>query len=509
MLHTAVAKWFESHHEEDIAVFYPLLAHHWIRAGESQQAVIYLQLAGEQAVTAYANREAIRFFAEAESLVTDGKVTVDLVDRSRWHWLSGRAYLQLADNAGSRMQLHQSLSLLNQRVPASGLGRLMGIATQIARINLGRPINHRRGIAPVEKHRELIQAAGIHHDLGEIAYFDNDLLGLAFSALRSINLAEATRDDAVIARSLTTATIAVANGGLNKLARRYRNRAITAAERTDDLPARAYCFLGCGLYHQGFGEWQVLDELLTEAAQIFERIGDRYRWQMTTNQHAYALMHQGYFDRARHMLDQALKSTDVDETLQVPIIAISGLLMIDLAGGNVDTTRLDQLERLAVRADQMVQPSDSILASGVLAMAELHNGHLDVAIDIAGKAARRVSFTPPPSFYTYRSLAAIAEVYLEDCRGQRLIKDPGEIRQADRRARGSLKVLARFERFFPIAQPRLLRLQGEFESIKGRQHAALDLFNTALSASERLAMPYESELIKTVLSSARPSQRQH
>lgn len=76
-LHQAVAEWYERTYTGELAPFYPILAHHWRKATETQQAdraliakaIDYLQKAGEQAVYRYATQEAIGFFNQALSLL--------------------------------------------------------------------------------------------------------------------------------------------------------------------------------------------------------------------------------------------------------------------------------------------------------------------------------------------------------------------------------------------------------------------------------------------------------
>ena len=76
-LHRAVAGWLEQAHADDLASWYPALAHHWRKAGEDSppeqaawlKAIDYYTRAGDRAVAAYVNEEAIHFYREALSLL--------------------------------------------------------------------------------------------------------------------------------------------------------------------------------------------------------------------------------------------------------------------------------------------------------------------------------------------------------------------------------------------------------------------------------------------------------
>ena len=72
-LHRAVAEWYERTYAEDLEPFYPLLAHHWGRAEEPTQAVVYLEKAGENALHMGAYQEAVRFLSDAVALETHGR----------------------------------------------------------------------------------------------------------------------------------------------------------------------------------------------------------------------------------------------------------------------------------------------------------------------------------------------------------------------------------------------------------------------------------------------------
>lgn len=64
-LHRHLAQWYEKTYTTDLSPFYSLLAHHWAKAEEAAKAAEYLEKAGQQAVSNYANQEAVLFFREA------------------------------------------------------------------------------------------------------------------------------------------------------------------------------------------------------------------------------------------------------------------------------------------------------------------------------------------------------------------------------------------------------------------------------------------------------------
>jgi predicted ATPase len=87
-LHRAVAEWYEQINADDIARFYPLLAHHWRRADEPGKAIYYLEKAAEQARRNGEDQGALRFLDEAleieahASVLSDEYRTVSNTERS-------------------------------------------------------------------------------------------------------------------------------------------------------------------------------------------------------------------------------------------------------------------------------------------------------------------------------------------------------------------------------------------------------------------------------------------
>jgi tetratricopeptide (TPR) repeat protein len=69
--HAAVARFIESAAGERIEEAAALLAHHWQKAGDLDQAIRFLQLAAEHAAKGWAKREAVALFGEALKLVPE------------------------------------------------------------------------------------------------------------------------------------------------------------------------------------------------------------------------------------------------------------------------------------------------------------------------------------------------------------------------------------------------------------------------------------------------------
>ncbi len=488
-LHRAVATWYEQHHASDLAPHLPLLAHHWTRADDAGKAIGYLERAADQALAGYANREAIRSLETALALASREGSGRAALREARWHWWLGRANLQLADNVSSRRHLERSLALLGRPVPATGAGLMLGALGQVLRQALRRLAPGTDTAVSEDRRAALVQAADLHHELSEIAYFSNDVPLLLHTTAHTLNLAEAAGVDGQLARAYATAAVATGTMGLHWAARFYCRRALGAAARTRDLSARAFSQLTCGAYYSGTGEWNRLEDLLTSSTELFEGLGDRYRLGLTLAQHGYMLLHRGRYARACELLGRAHAVAEPDEEVEVLLLATAGLVIADIASGCVNRTRLAELEALVERNTQR---SEAVLGSGMLAWARLHEGARDAALAAAVRATRHAEGVVPPSFYTLRSLEGIAAVSLDAWARAR--REGGESRRVRHAARAACRRLARFARLFPIGRPPAGLMQGHYRALAGDVPGAHRAWRRAGEHAERFGMLHDAAL---------------
>jgi len=99
-LHQQVADWLIAHSDEHTNLHLGLIADHLEGAGQIEQAVVYLQRAGEQAAAQFANAEAIGYFSRAFDLTPEDDLEVCydlLLAREKVHNLRGAREAQYRD----------------------------------------------------------------------------------------------------------------------------------------------------------------------------------------------------------------------------------------------------------------------------------------------------------------------------------------------------------------------------------------------------------------------------
>ncbi len=116
-LHRAVAEWYE-HAFDDLSPYYPFLAHHWSRAEDLPRGIEYLEKSGEQALTNYANQEAVRFLTEALGLEARSEPRLSPLRRAHWERMLGEGCMGLGQLTEARTHFERALALQGRPIPS-------------------------------------------------------------------------------------------------------------------------------------------------------------------------------------------------------------------------------------------------------------------------------------------------------------------------------------------------------------------------------------------------------
>ena len=97
VLHGEIALSLERRNAGRLEPLYAQLAEHWERADDGSRAVSFLELAAEQALRNYSNREAIHYIKKAFQLTEQMTLNTDTQRSSAWEVILGDAYHELSD----------------------------------------------------------------------------------------------------------------------------------------------------------------------------------------------------------------------------------------------------------------------------------------------------------------------------------------------------------------------------------------------------------------------------
>jgi adenylate cyclase len=453
LLHGAVGLWYEKEYADQTEQWLPLLAHHFGAANESSKALSYLQRAGEHALQAHANREAVQFLDAAIGL--EGELPGPAEERARRRRLLAEAHLKLSHLASCGECLRQALALAGKPLPRSAAAVVLDTGTALlglrARTVGGRPAG--------------VLAAQLHQLRAEVAYFEHDTLALlhsTFVGLREALTGGPTRE---LASAHGTAAIVLGLLRLHRLSRRHCRAALEAASRAGHAPTAAYVqHLAC-VVASAVGDWLEAEQAIELAADGYRNVGDQYRWVTTRMILAYQALHRGDFDR----IDAYLGEIDAHTIFPAgPVQLRTWYRTVQLAACNARAASgrelpsprlLAQVQALA----DMVDPSQGLLCRGFLADALLLRGDLDAARHQTELGLALLRGHRPTTYFSLLGIASIANACLE------LRTRSGGNAQAlldDGRFAG--RCLRRFALMVPIAKPCWLLHDGRLRMAHGQ-----------------------------------------
>jgi hypothetical protein len=515
-LHRAVARWYEDSYQDDLAPFYPLLAHHWHAANDTSKTVEYLEKAGDEALRNYVNEEAIEFFSEAIRLAqpeqlnasvsnglkqnTTRPVSNSLFDQfkqARWQLKLGEAYVNWVKFVEGRTHLERGLALLGHPLPASQAGLALGLLSQIFRQAQYRlwPGSHSTAAKTT-----LLEAAHAYEGLTAVYYFSNETVASLYAAFRSLNLAEAAGPSPELARGYASVGVIIGFIPLHSLAESYCRRALDMVRRFDNLAARAWVSLLTGIYHAGVGHWDLAQSLLQQVIDIAERMGDRTRWADGVSNLAMIPYFQGHLNRSAKLFDDLATAAFHRKDAHNEAWALRGQAYCLLPQGKLNQAKasLTTLQVLLSDNPHVVDEALNIDLHGLLAVVHLRSGEPELANQAAEEAARLIAKTSPTSYLSLPGYAGVAETYLILWETQ--LENPtaknlkSKIKNLKSKARRACKALRSYARVFPIGQPRAYLWQGLFEWLSGRPHLAKELWLKSLAAARQLGLPYAEGL---------------
>ncbi|HEX4412473.1 MAG TPA: adenylate/guanylate cyclase domain-containing protein, partial [Lacipirellulaceae bacterium] len=219
-LHQSIAEWYESSGQHEIPSNQPLLAHHWLRAGNDARAAYFFGESGDVALRSGAYAEAANFFREA--IAADAKAANHVADlrQAGWQRKLAESLLGLGKLIESKTALEIALQLLHQAPPASSprlAASLFGHALRQLRSRITPRGSSRSGKAASNAVFSL-EAARCYERLAEIYYLSNNRSRLVHSLLSTLNLAERIGPSPELARAYANNCLTAGLAGIHPLA---------------------------------------------------------------------------------------------------------------------------------------------------------------------------------------------------------------------------------------------------------------------------------------------------
>jgi class 3 adenylate cyclase len=503
-LHQAVAGWLEEIYHEDLAPYYPLLAHHWGEALSDQygrsdlvsKTLEYLEKAAEQSLDNFANREAANYYRDLlhlDDLLTD---PVDLLRRARWQRGLGEANLRLGNWKDANENLEAALGLLGHPIPSNTVSLILKTLGQAAK----QAAYRLRGIpafAAELKHEEktaILEAAHAYRALLLVLWFREEPNLFLYSGLANVNLAERLGLSPELVEAFSNLGAAIGSIPIHSFARAYQRWTIDMASEIEDNYARAWAFHTITMYTIHRGDWTVANELLIQGSEMCNRIGFRRLWDESWGMLAILLHRRGKFlDSKKHFADVYASANSRDDG-QPQLWGLIGqaeneLWLHDDAGKII--SYLNEAKDLL--SAKNISLNDHVRTHGVLAKAYLRAGNDQLAHDEARTALNLTKEAKIFIPYSYEGYVAPTEVFLTlwENNNERSLSTHSEIANL---AKEGLKFANKLGGIYPVFKPRALIYQGCFDWLSGKQQKALKAWKESAAFSQELGMPHEEGL---------------
>jgi tetratricopeptide (TPR) repeat protein len=486
-LHRAAAGWYEGAHAADLSVAYPLLAHHWTRAGDSPKAFHFLHRAGEQAFKRYANREAAAFLEEARALKFAADQAPVRAESASCERLLGFSRLWLGHIEKSSVHIRNSLATLGHPIPDSRGALVLGIFGQLA-LSVR---NHMLGRRFIRHNAQHAAVAGVVGEslirFGHIAWFQFDVPMFMYITLRCLNLAERTESSAETALIYSVTTTSAGAMSLHGLARRYRDFALDAAEKVGEAGLKSQVLLFISLYHCGLGDWDYCIERVAQAEQLARDIGDVRRAEECMVIAGYLRLYTGDIAAAHRFYESAAASARRRGDRQTAGWGQLGIARVQLTRGNCEAA----LDALGQAAPSITDRLGGIELHGMSALAHLRTRQFEQSLRDARDGLLLLCESRPLSFTTLTGTAGVAEtlvVLWAHAKGGAAIDRVDVLKKE---ARSALAALRQFARIYSIGWPQCYLQQGHYQSVAGNAAAALKLWQKSADKAAAMAMPHD------------------
>jgi len=519
-LHQAVAEWIEQTHVDNLDSFFPILAHHWTQAADTQglssdemqlqKALRFLEKAGEQAVETYANREAVEFFIQALELESHLKKPENNDEARRreikiahWHGRIGLAYYSLGLLPDCDRHIREALKILGSPIPRSALQFGLGLFPQLIRQVLHRYFPSRYiGSLQGEEKEVALEVARFYEVMSRIYFYSNETLPILYTVLRFLNEAEKGGTSPELAAAYSSVAVMAGFAGIHPLAEAYVERGLSVSAEVNKPANTIPVNVVTGVYLMTVGKWQDVISRAREAVEICEQLGDFRQWSDATVLIGEAMLISG---DNKSSLETFTKYLTGARERRNPIQQIWGLF-----GCAANLIRQSQYADAIIMLEEAVdilkdQPNlaSSINMHGQLAIAYHLQGETEKALYNAGRVLELATNLRPTVYSLDVGFSAVATVYFDLWEDALLTNQDKEL--ADKYfllVEKILTILQTFKNVFPIGEAYLLYFRGWYSWVLDKKNTAMKYWSKGLESAIKYSLLYEEALIRMRLASA-------
>ena len=478
-LHAHVAKAIETTYADHVVEFVGALAYHYARAEQWDEALTYLERAGDQAGQVAADADAVERYRDAMSAYEATGRASPLQIASLERKLA-EALFRRGEHAQAILSIRSALSRLGSALPSTRGASTRAILGQ-AVVQLSHLLVRwlvrapRADVDPI-----VLERTRIYQILGWIDYYSGDGRRQLLVSLIMLNLGERAGSLAAFNAGALGTTIACDVLGLKSLAQHYADRNIALAEKAADPIAIGYANFALAYHQHGIGQWDEARDHWARGADAFWVTRDLRRWGVSAYGVAMMDWRRGQTDEtlkiARRMLEVAEEGADQS-------LRGWGLFVLGRAQWTVGEDQRAQASLREAATILRAVPDRQILVRALsdVGYCQMRKGDLGAATATLEEVAQLITTYEIRGFHSH-ALNWLLEAYLEH------FQRASDVERGvwDRKIDASIKAVKRQARIDVEAEPGMHRLLGRHHWLRGDKVRAKAEWDASIAWGDKL-----------------------
>ena len=470
-IHRSVAQAIEQLFADRRDEFVSLLAYHYARAEDWENAYAALLSAGDQAGRIAADAEALEHYRQAEAMfmkVASRELTP--LQRATMDRKIGQAYYGIGDYEQAVAHFWRALAHLGVRYPRTHWGVLRGILSYLAAHFLRTlgplPDAIARPRLDVASAREI---STICQSLTWLDYF-TDENRFALDSLIELDAGERSGDALGRSRGLAGLGIVLMLLGRLRLAHRRLLMASSIAQDASAPAAIAFSQFASAWLALTTGSLAEADRTYEQATSAYEAIGDLRGRCAAAAMRIWALLHRAEFAQALALAEDVVRVGEGAGDPHAMSYGLNSLGVLRLTIGPLDEAErnLERDRALTLRASSHRMHAS---ASGLLGKCYLRQGRLRSASQILHETMRLIEANRMNDLFMADAVTGFAELWLVEAAGLTGTSRRTALRRAERACAAAL----RLSRKAAVAwRPEAIRLHGTLAWMCGSRRRAIN-----------------------------------
>jgi len=517
-LHQAVAEWIEGSYGNEIASYYALLAHHWIRAADNPEpalraqvigkAVDYLEKAGDQSLSNFANAEAVQFFGDLLQLKDE--VQPSRLILGQWYRKLAIAYLGLGKLPESKTYFLKALETFGLYVPASGVGMIGATLRELTRQTSHRffPRLHRGRVTDPEQEAIRLEIVQIMQDYATILFVmgDPNPLPLFHCVLTGLNTAESIKDTPELAYMYAQMGALCGFIPVRGQSKHYTEQWRVLNERYYNAKYFVGSVIALATVESGIGAWQGLQVSLEKVIEIGNNLGNHRSVGEALSFLACNALLEGDVALTEAYCARMLDAVGRRNTAQtVWYYQWAGSLLLRRGKLNGIDEHINQA--LAIMEKTPAGELPEIAINGYRVEALWHSGNQDAALTIAGDLLSRSATIQVVNYTAYLAFVHFMDViFLALERAHEQNHPQAEKDERLEQAKLCIKIMKAYARVFTVGESLLYRYTAWVEWYSGKKEKAQHAWRTACEKAHAFPMNYEEGITSLELANHLPAE---